>query len=47
MGIVIEVILPAEKDHFVGDQRLIDRCCGLGVDSAQAYSVDARADVFT
>ncbi len=45
VGIVVEVVLPAEKDHFVRDQCLIDRRRGLGIDRAQTYPIDACPDV--
>ena len=42
---VIEVVLAAEEDHLVGQQRLVDLLDGGRVQvAAEAYSIDSGAD---
>jgi len=42
---VVEVVLVAEEDHLVAQQRISDLLDGVGVQIAgQSYAVDAGAD---
>ena len=46
LAVVIEVVLVAEKDHFVLQERLVDRRDRLGIEFAcQPYAVNAGTDV--
>ena len=46
LAVVVEVVLVAEEDHLVLEQRVVDRRDGRGVEvAAESDAVDAGADV--
>ncbi len=48
LAVVVQVVLVAEEDHFVLQQRVVDRRDGLGIEiPGQVYAVNAGADIRT